>query len=335
MTLDDMEKRLEELIAQNKKEEAVRLLYQMVVHCAKSKAFQKAEDYRARIMDIDSMALSQIVGAAEIIESEKTKSIDLEHRNVWHDLYGDMTDEEANDLYFSLKKIKLPSGKVILQQGRVNNRLFLIDSGMLRIICTQGKKEIFLKKVVKGEPVGQKCFFDITYATVTAITDGPVAMHYLERDAFNRIVEKHPGIDARIETICGGLSKTNVNDILKQKAADRRCFKRYPASGRISFNLLNADGHPGSVFVPGTLSDISRGGVSFDIRQSKKESARKFLGRQAVVNLYSETSGLEVAIKGRIISVYDQLFDNYLVNFKFFAPISPDQLKGFLNSEKL
>ena len=75
----------------------------MVKEAAESKQFQMAEKFREQILKIDSMALTEIVGAAEIIESEKAKSIDLNHKELWSALYEKLNDAEASDLYFSLK----------------------------------------------------------------------------------------------------------------------------------------------------------------------------------------------------------------------------------------
>ena len=59
---------------------------------------------RSRIFEIDSMALGEIVRSGEIIEEEKSQSIDADHRKIWAKLYDSLSIEEANTLYFAFTK---------------------------------------------------------------------------------------------------------------------------------------------------------------------------------------------------------------------------------------
>jgi len=335
MSLAQDENKVQELIKQDKKDEAVQLLFKMVVSCARAGRFQKAEALRKQIMEINSLALNEIVNSAEIIESEKAKAIDPHHMKIWAALYDNLSDEEANHFYFSLKKIILPAGKMIMQQGRVNNRLFLVDSGIIRIIVDQDQRQVFLKEVVKGEPVGCKTFFTISYATVTAVTKGPVTLHYLRREALVSLAEKYPGIDSRLESLCAGLVTKKVEDILKNKLTDRRHHKRFVLPGKVVFYCLDSNGQPGSTPVYGVMEDISQGGLSFTIRQSNKQTARMLLGSQALLNILpGEDEKRKIAKNGRVTSVYNQLFDNYLINFKFHKLLLPNQILALVDPKK-
>ncbi|MCG8686439.1 MAG: cyclic nucleotide-binding domain-containing protein [Desulfobacterales bacterium] len=323
MTTDLMENKakVQRLIDQKRKDEAVALLFDMVVACSKAKKFQEAEELRQQIMEVNSLALNEIIKAAEIIESEKAKSIDQYHKRVWHAIYTQLSEEEANDLYFSLKKIDLSPDKMIIQQGRVNNRLFFVDAGVLRVFFEKDNKEMFLKETGKGEPVGFKSFFNISYATVTIMTKGPVTFHYLERKQWDQLVKKHPGLDGKLETICASLIKNKIEDILENKSAERRQYDRFRLNGKAAVHIIKADGQPAQFPFYGMLEDISQGGLSFSFRKSTRETARMLLGQQAQIKIQTDDAKDAPEPTGRIISVHNQLFNEYLVNFKFHKPI--------------
>ncbi len=330
MSLEEKEQQVKDLVAQGKTDDAVKLLFDMVVECANAKQFQKAEHFRKQIIETNSMALTEIINAAEIIEAEKAKAIDTDHKKIWAGIYDKLTDAQANDLYFTLKKIRLMPGKLIMQQGRINNRLFMVDRGILNVILEQDKEQVFLKSISQGEPVGIKTFFDISYATTTVVTKGMVDMHYLERKALDGLLEKHPGLDAKLETLFAALVKEKVEDILTRKSVERRQSKRFNSSGKVAVFLLDAKGRPGSTPVYAMLEDISQGGISFTIRQSKKQSARLLLGRQARLNIHYDDSRRKIAVSGRVTSVFNQLFNNWLINFKFHKPLSPNKVMALV-----
>ena len=315
VSLSQMEAKVQAFIEQDEKDKAVKLLFEMVKACAKAKQFKKADQFRKQISEVNSLALTQIIGAAEIIDAEKAKAIDSDHKMVWADLYDQMNEVEASDFYFALKKMELPPEKMILQQGRVNNRLFLVDSGIMKILYEKDKKEMFLKESGKGEPVGYQSFFSISYATITAVSRGPVTLHMLDRNTWDQLMIDHPGIGGKLETTCKNRIKNRVEDILKKKSAERRMHERFHINGKAGVQILDAQGQPQQPVFSVVMEDLSRGGVAFSFRKSSSKEARMFLGRHALLDIRAGKGRLSKS--GRIIGVYNQMFNEFLVNFKF------------------
>ena len=276
MSFEEKEQLVKAFIDQDEKDSAVKLLFEMVVDCAKSGRFLQAEACREQIMAVNSMALTEIIKSAEIIESEKAKVIDLGHKKIWKALYDKLTEEEANAFYFSLKKISLKSGKMIMQQGRVNNRLFLIDAGTLQVNHEQGRSQVYLKDVAKGEPIGLRTFLNISYATINVITKESVSLHYLERPAFESLLEKFPGFDGKLEPLCADLVKEKIEDILKTKSMERRQYKRFNTSGKVAAYILNSNGQPSKTPIYGVLGDVSQGGLVLPSASQKKRQPANF-----------------------------------------------------------
>ena len=146
---------------QGNREAAIKLLFELVVTCAKEKNFEAAEAMRSRIFEVDAMALGEIIRSGEIIEEEKSQTIDRGHRETWAKLYDSLSVEEANALYFGLTKATYQARETIFQQGEWKPRLYFINSGQAKIVYFQDDREVFLKAVQPGQFAGEDTFFSL------------------------------------------------------------------------------------------------------------------------------------------------------------------------------
>ena len=85
------EKLVDTYLKENKKEQAVELLFDLIAQYAEARHFDKAESLRERLFEIDSMALDEIVKSADIIENAKMSAMDLAHTETWSHLYKKLT----------------------------------------------------------------------------------------------------------------------------------------------------------------------------------------------------------------------------------------------------
>ena len=92
---EKMEQQLSDLIEKNDTAAAMKLLLDLVTAYSEAKNFTKAEAMRDRMFEVDSMALNEIIQSAEIIEREKSASIDVKHREIWQKLYDTFSQEES------------------------------------------------------------------------------------------------------------------------------------------------------------------------------------------------------------------------------------------------
>ncbi len=71
---------------------------------AKAKDFEKAELLREKLIDLDPLALNEIITSAEIIEQEKKEGMSQDHLTLWADLYQAISKEEGVALYYAMKE---------------------------------------------------------------------------------------------------------------------------------------------------------------------------------------------------------------------------------------
>lgn len=315
--LSQLEFEAEQHLKEHNREAAVRCLYQLIVGYAKKKDFAKAERLREKLMGIDSMALSEIITSAEIIEDEKNQARPREHLKTWERLYSRLSKEEANTLYFSMKEGTSLGTETIYRQGERNSNLYFLNEGQLILVCKHGGKEIAIKMFLPGEIIGGENFFYDSLCTATLRTFTRARFNYLEEDVLGKWRDRYPALEEKLRDYCSGFEK--ISDLLKRKGFDRRSEKRYALPGKGIIQVLNKDGSPVSSAFKGELVDVSANGACFYLRLSRKETARLLLGRKLSLK-FVVTVGkfmLQFQQVGLVVAVRSHPFDDYTVHTKF------------------
>ncbi len=315
--LSNQEKLVDQYVQEDRTDEAVALLFKLIERHAKEKNFAKAETLRDKLFDVDSMALHEIIKSAEIIEEEKSEAVDKDHMEIWADLYDNLSTEEANTLYFGLKKAKFEPDEALFRQGDKNDRLYFINSGQLKLVYRKNDAEKLLKTLSSGSLAGCNTFFTITVSTTSLISNTRVNANYLEKETFLRWKEEEPALAGKLEVFCD--KQKREADLLKEKGINRREYRRLKLTGPISFQVLNRSGKPIGKAFRGELADISLGGVSFFIKTANPRNALMLLGRKMQVKFKAPVGkhGMEIEKVGEISGVINHLFSDYSIHMKF------------------
>jgi CRP-like cAMP-binding protein len=315
--MNESDNKIEQLIASGDTDAAVKLLYEMIIQNAKAKRFPEAEKLRERLLEVDPMALNEIISSAEIIEEEKTQSLDSIHMEIWSKLYDPLSNEEKNALFFAMKEATLESNKPVFVQGNMNSNLYFINSGELKEIYKQKEGVVLLNSLGSGQIAGQDNFFSNSVCTTSLVTATRVKLNYLAKDALAGWKKEFPNLEHLLETFCKGF--TGPTELLKQKKMDRRSLKRVKISGIGQVNILNKAGVPMAKSFKGELTDISVGGLSFEVRITKEETARLLLGRRINIKYSFSQSipAINIDQDGIIVGVYAYPFEDYSIHVKF------------------
>ena len=313
----ESEKMVEQYIAKDDIAAAVKLLYEMIVQCARAKKFSKAEQLRDRILEVDPMALNEIISSAEIIEEEKSQALDPVHMEIWSKLYNTLDTDEKNALFFEMKDAKYEINQAVYSQGDLNSNLYFINNGKLNVIYAHKNGEILLSTLGSRDIAGQDNFFSNTVCTTSLLTATNVNLKYLEKDVLKEWKKDFPNLEHKLKNFC--LGAEDVTDLLKRKEMDRRTQKRVKISGMGIINLLNRSGQPIAKSFKGELNDISVGGLAFEIRISKEETARLLLGRRLNIEFSFTKSvpNIKINQNGLIVGVYPYPFEDYSIHVKF------------------
>jgi CRP-like cAMP-binding protein len=327
--LSQQEKLIDQYLNEGKQDEAVKTLFDLIVAYAKKKDFRKAEALRDRLFDVAPMALDEITKSGDIIDEEKSSSIDEGHRQTWSSIYDTLKTEDANELYFAMKEKSYDADQTVFSVGDVDNNLYFVDKGELKMFFIREDEEIVIEKLGPGDLVGEDTFFSSTaFRTVSLIAESQVKVHYLEKEILEKWQEKFPAIKPKLYGYYNSESGM-VFQLLEKKGLDRRTQKRPQASARITVQLLNKSGGAiGKPFI-GSLTDISINGLSFSTKISKKETARKLLGLK--LNMKYALPGEEVPQKmnqnGTLVGIGYPVLADYTLHVRLDKPFDEELVK--------
>ena len=329
--LSKQERLVDKYVQEKNSEAAVQLLFDLIVRYARKRDFVKAESLRERLSEVDSMALSEIVRAGEIIQEAQNRAIDRRHLQIWADLYSRLTTEERNALYFSLKEETYGPDQFVFKQGQHNSKLYFVGEGNLSLIYHQAGSLVLLRAMKTGDIAGEDTCFSNTVCTTSLTTLTPSIMYALDRAALARIGKLAPALESKLCHYCEGLER--IHDLLGKKGLDRRNQDRARLAGRGVLQLLDASGRALGQAFKARLSDISPGGLSVFYRISRKETAQLLLGRQMNVKLYDPVGRKKLLDgNGTVVAVRSQPFEAYSIHIKFGSALDKMKLEAIFGS---
>jgi CRP-like cAMP-binding protein len=296
------EKEVYALLQKDKKESAKKALVRIVEKTAQLKKFNEAEALRLRLIDIDPMALSEIIKAAEIIEEAKSNSIDQDHILIWSDLYDLLSTEEFNAFYHALEHETFSPETVIVKQGDPLWRLFFINKGRVKLFFNEEDGETLVKTLGHGSVFGGASFFDDSVWTLNAASMGAVEVSTLSMECVEEWGEVYPALETKLQDYCMRFDR--VDDFFLASGAERRKDTRHPLSGTVHISLLDDEGRITDTTIRGECSDISAGGISFLSRITQRKQARTLLGRHAKIFFKDDEEDKEkMSLVGTIMAV--------------------------------
>ena len=319
-SVTEREKLIDQYLSEGNQDAAVKTLFELIVALAKKHDFIKAEALRDRLFEIAPMALNEISKSADIIDEEKSSSIDEEHRKIWADFYSKLNTEEANELYFSMKENTYREGQTIFTIGDNDNNLYFLDRGEAKMIYSKEKGET-LKILEPGDIAGEDTFFYTTAArTVSLIAISNTKMHVLGREHQSRWKVNFPALEQKLHEYYDKSGR--VSEILMKKGMNRRRNRRIKIDGKVSAQLLQPSGAPTGKPFLGTLCDISESGLSFTFKLSNNEVAHKLLGAKLKTQLVVPVGGASKKIEqtGKIVGIGYYVFSDYSIHVRFDEP---------------
>ena len=126
-----------------------------------------------------------------------------------------------------------------------------------------------------------------------------------------------PVLESKLQSFASSTEK--IADLLKAREMDRRRLRRIDPGGKAIVDLMNSSENPVGKPFKVDLSDISRGGLCFFVRITKKETASLLLGQRVCVSYLHPRLDSSNTVKqnGTIVGVRFDPFEDCSVNVKF------------------
>ena len=331
--LNDIEDQIKRHLGRGEQKEAGELIYDQAVASLNRKEYSVAEMLRDRLLEVNPVALSEVIHLGELIEEHKSSSITSHHIEIWSELYEEMTSEEFSALYYALRQENYNKGDVIVKSGETDTNLYFVNSGYLSLSCNAGGNEIFLKRMQPSDVLGGEQFFSASVWTVTLKALSAVQLHVLDQSKWADILAAEPGIEEKLQRYCSKYKK--IAELLQMSGDDRREYPRHSSCLITKNMLLDPYGKKGKRSFNGELIDISKAGLAFTIRIAKKENAKLLLGRQIVTTI--SVDGRELTpCTGVIVGVKNQdpvMFD-FSVHVKLSKKIDDQSLQKIIETSR-
>ncbi len=314
-------RKIEELLQQNKKKEAVALIVEQVEICAGNNQFDLAEKLRERLIQIDSTLLQEIIRAAEIIQERKNAAISDELLDTWGTLINTLSLEAFSSLYHLMDHKHYDNGQILARQGEFLSTLYFVNSGRIQLYSENHGQEYVLKIVNAGEILGAETFFDISIWTISARSMG-ADLSLLTWNQLLKLKESHPALQTKLMDFCSffKLPKT----VFTKQGSTRREFERVKVPGKVTVALQRKSGEETIFGAKGDLLDISRGGLAFSLRFSRKKNAIALLGESLRVSVRTAFSPFTVERKGvvKAVQCHDFVGNDYSIHMEFEKSLS-------------
>lgn len=294
---------------------------------ARSGNFGKADKLRDKLIEAHPMALTEIIATADIIEEEKASNIDHNHLAIWDRLYSELSPDEKSCLFYSSREVTIPANKIFISQGKLNPRLFFIDSGRVTLFYQKGENKILLGQLSRGDVVGEDAFFEISHSTLSVACQTEVKLRYLEKSVAGGWDEKHPGLLQKLGDYC--LRNGKMREMLLQKKFEKRLHPRKKVTGRIVAHILTGEGRRSGAYFRGGLQDLSRVGMCFDMRCSKTDTAQALLARnlELILELSEQDVSESVILRGQVVKVNFHMHNDYSVHVRLAETMANEDFR--------
>jgi CRP-like cAMP-binding protein/HEAT repeat protein len=279
----DEEQEVYLLLEQNKRAAAKALLLDLISTVACLRQFDQAEQLCRRLVEIDPLALDDIIKATEMVEQQRIASSDQGQTQNWAEVYDFLSTEEFNTLYSAMEHVHYAPDENIAAQGDLRQQLVFINKGRVKLFVPDSHgNDILLRTAGPGDIVGVDSFFEESVWTVSAASVGTVDAFVLPREALRKWQNSFPGLESKLKDFCQQLVE---QDALKVVVIDRRATERLAFSGSLALAVLDDQGQETGTVLQGEKGDVSVGGISSTVRFSHQRSVRLLLGRKVFVSL--------------------------------------------------
>lgn len=310
------EDKIQALLEGDRKEEAFSLIMQLIEESVQQKNFIHAEKFRDWLMQIDSMAIAEIIRAAEIIEEGKNASINSEDLTTWTELIKFLTPDEFSSLYHAMTHKHYKSSEMIVSQGEFHSALFFINSGKVRLYAISQGVDVPLKELGPGEIMGAETFFEVSIWTVNARSLG-AEVSILSHKRLQSLKENHPALESKLLDFSSRF--LSMSSIFNKTRRTRRQFDRKKITGQTNIMLIDKEGKEIGNRAKGDLLDISKGGISFALRFSKKNKAIALLRQKVRIAIPTSNPSVPFYFDGTVVAVRCQDFvgNEYSLHVEF------------------
>lgn len=318
------------LVEQDNRDEAGKILFELITACAQGGDVNNANRLRDMLYDVDPMALTSIIKANEIIDAAMSGSISEDFTKAWAGLKEALTEDEFIGLYHALEKHDVEEKKTVVKVGSKLDALFLVNKGNVSVIGHCVGKNAEINVLEPGTMISGNCFHP-SFWTVSLVTISPAELFILRQKQLVELADKFPGFENKLTSYYQQFD--NIPQMLEEKELKRRRHDRFTVDHKMVFQVFDKEGNVAERTFRAELDNVSEGGLAFLMRIVKRENRWQLFGRRLQVSLEYEEKAYQ--FRGVVVGISEQDLQNhdYSIHVTFDEPISEDDFKPLVPPE--
>lgn len=332
------EQNVRNLLAKGDKKKARQELLGLIEKIVQAKNLTQAEQLKEWLVEISGSDFNLVLKATNIIDRAKETGMKAGHLDVWVKLYDALSSEEFEELSGTLIHSSFQPGEIIVSQGALQQALYFINSGKVKLYFKEKAGEVLIRTMEKGEIFGAGVFFDASIWTMSVASVGYSDISILRFDRLHEWAVGFPELEGKLKSFC---KQFEDNDkILENFAKDRRNYARFRIGGKVKTVFLDSRLRRIGIVDETELIDISVGGISYKVLSERQGDLRQILGHRVQIDIPIEGDTDNILEKeGDIIALKTSDEEaSYSVHVKFYKELTSSQLdrikKACLISQK-
>lgn len=327
---DQIMRKVDGLVAEDRIDQAVDILDRAVYGFVERKDYWHAKDCYNKIMEVNPLALSEIIRVADFIERSVYDNISTDHRAAWKELYNDLPRETAVAFCMGLEEVLLKPGEVLFHQRDLNDRLFLIDSGSIGLYAETKFDKIQLATLRPGEFVGIEGFWFNTYCSNTAQAESPTVLRALKLSDHQKWPSSFNALSTKMNFMAEK-QQERISEVIKKTAIQRRRYERYAPNNRVYVEMKFPDFNKK---FRAELLNVSFGGVAA-LGRIDPDIFRRILGAVTELNFVTKKQNFESVFNktfvAEVVGAVPKYNHNYSIHLQFKDLLESGELNTLIN----
>jgi signal transduction histidine kinase len=135
-------------------------------------------------------------------------------------LFQDLPDEDIESLYRASRRVEVPPGHVVMQEGSHGDGLYVILEGSLEVTKREGDNDVVLAQRMPGEFLGEMSLIESAPRSATVRAIEPSALMVIDPGAFQTLLERSPSAATTLlRTLAARMRSTEATLMQREKLA--------------------------------------------------------------------------------------------------------------------
>lgn len=132
-------------------------------------------------------------------------------KNLWDHF---LTEDQISRIESSARLVSFRKGETIIKQGTSASQIFLLESGMVKLVSEDGNRSTVFKIIADGNYIGLMCSFARQNFDFSAIAINPSEVLIIDRQVFEKTISENGDFAMHIVRLMSDMTVKIVSDLI-------------------------------------------------------------------------------------------------------------------------